>query len=151
MSQTVGNFFRTACTDGLGRSPWRRRPSMCPSSMRDGRWEGSETKLKLRLSPFSLTAAETPWRSFPNAGAALEPEVPMTRNAIAWARCVPLCPLRWTPLRRRRTGRKASFRMACRTLAAVSAATRGWLLTTRDTVEVETPASWATRCIDMTL
>lgn len=39
--------------------------------------------------------------------------------------------------------------MASRTARAVSGATRGCLLITRETVEVETPASWATFSIDM--
>src|SRR5678815_33936 len=39
--------------------------------------------------------------------------------------------------------------MALRTFAAVSGATRGWLLMTRETVELETPASFATRVMDM--
>jgi hypothetical protein len=39
--------------------------------------------------------------------------------------------------------------MALRTFWAVSGATRGWLLMTLETVELETPASFATLLMDM--
>jgi len=39
--------------------------------------------------------------------------------------------------------------MALRTFWAVVGATRGWLLITRETVELETPASFATLLMDM--
>src|SRR3954462_4462617 len=84
---------------------------------------------------------ETPRNRSSNAGVARLREVPSTRNAMFA-----------TPLRERNEGLGPGRRsdgvydsdcIALRTACAVSGATRGWLLMTRETVELETPASFA--------
>jgi hypothetical protein len=51
---------------------------------------------------------------------------------------------------RRSDGTYCSFNIAAFTALAVSGATRGWLLITRETVELDTPARSATLLMDMT-
>src|SRR5688572_13656933 len=94
-----------------------------------------------------FVASDTPCTSPSKAGVARLRAVPRTRNAMLAA-----------PVRvrsdglgpgRRSDGVYPSFSIALRTDSAVSGATRGWLLMTRDTVELETPASLATRVMDM--
>src|SRR5918993_2944047 len=95
-----------------------------------------------------FVASDTPCTRPSKAGVARLRAVPRTRNAMFAA-----------PVRvrsdglgpgRRSDGVYPSFSIALRTDSAVSGATRGWLLMTRETVELETPASFATLLIDIT-